>query len=108
MVDTEAISPGAKPGVFSSIWVTVPPHVAKPDLLDRIHVMRCPIDSSDLVEICATSIKVAHRQCPVSALRGESSDQRSPIRDLRKQARHIDADQPECGEIDTDHPIGLG
>ena len=44
----------------------------------------------------------------VRTVRGEGSHQRFPIRDFRAQVRHGDADEPECGEIDTDHPIGLG
>jgi len=35
-------------------------------------------------------------------------DQGFPVRDLREQIRHVDADEPEHGEIDTDHPIRLG
>src|SRR5215469_2765741 len=108
MVDTESITSGAKPRVFASLWIAVTPQVVKPDLLDRIHIMRCRVDRPRLVEICATSIKVADGQCTVSAQRREASDQRFPIRDFRAQVRHVDTDEAKRGEIDTDHPIGLG
>ena len=55
-----------------------------------------------------TYIKVADGQRTVSARRGEGSDQRFPIGDLGEQVRHVDAEEPERREIDTDHPIGLG
>src|SRR5215471_7739066 len=100
--------PRAEPGVFAPVWIAVPPQIAKPDLLYRIHIMRCRVDRPRLVEICATSIKVADGQCSVSARRREGSDQRFPIRDFRAQVWHVDADEAERGEIDTDHPIGLG
>src|SRR5215813_13277795 len=102
MVDTESITSGAKPGVFASLWIAVTPQVAKPDLLNRIHIMRCRVDRPRLVEICTTGIEVADGQCAVSTLRREASDQRFPIRDFREQVRHVDADEPERGEIDTD------
>src|SRR5258708_24302113 len=108
MVDTEPITSGAKPGVFASVWIAVTPQVAKPNLLDRIHIMRCSIDRPRLVEISATSIKVADGQRSGSALRGECSDQGFPVRDLREPVRPVDADDPEHGEIDADHPIRLG
>src|SRR5215470_6448885 len=108
MVDAEPVTLGAKTGVFTSLWVALTPQVAKPNSLDRIHIMRCPIDRSRLVEICATSIKVADGQCTVSALRRERGDKRLPIRDFREQVWHIDADEPEFGEMDTYHSIGLG
>src|SRR5436190_23306843 len=85
MIDAEPIMPRAEPGVFASVWIAVPPQIAKPDLLDRIHVMRCRVDGPCLVEICATGIKVADSQCTVSARRREGSDQRFPIRDFRAQ-----------------------
>src|SRR5262245_7429170 len=108
MVDTESITSGAKPGVFASLWIAVTLQVVKPDLFDRIHIMRSRVDRPRLVEMCSTSIKVADGQCSGCALRGECSDQGFPVRDLREQIRHVDADEPEHGEIDTDHPIRLG
>jgi hypothetical protein len=42
------------------------------------------------------------------ALRREGSDQRFPIGDFREQVRHVDAEEPERVEIDTDHPVRLG
>src|SRR5262249_61922467 len=59
MVDAEPIIPRAEPGVFASVWIAVPPQIAKPDLLDRIHVMRCCVDRPHLDEKSATTIKVA-------------------------------------------------
>jgi len=44
MVDAEPIIPRTKPGVFASVWIAVPPQIAKPDLLDRIHIMRGRVD----------------------------------------------------------------
>jgi len=108
MVDAKPVIPGAEPGIFASAWITVPPQIAKPDLLDRIHVMCCRVDCSRLVDIGATSIKIADSQCSAGALRGEGRNQRVPIRDLCQQVRHIDADEPERLKIDTDHPIGFG
>src|SRR6516162_6418484 len=108
MVDTESITSGAKPGVFASLWIAVTPKVVKPDLLDHIHIMRCRVDRPCLVEIGATGIEVADGQRSGCAPRGECSDQSFPVRDLREQIRHVDADEPERGEVDTDHPIRLG
>src|SRR5215831_10420832 len=108
MVDAEPIIPRTKPGVFASVWMAVPPQVAKPDLLDRIHITCGRVDRPRLVEICTTGIEVADGQCAVSAPRGEAGDQRFPIRDFREQVRHVDANEPERGEIDTDHPVRLG
>src|SRR5215813_1523424 len=67
MIDAEAIIPRAEPGVFASVWIAVPPQIAKPYLLDRIHIMRCRVDCPRLVEICPTSNKVTDGQCAVSA-----------------------------------------
>src|SRR6516164_4378232 len=103
MINAESIIPRAEPGVFASVWIAVPPQIAKPDLLDRIHIMRGRVDRPRLVEICTTSIKVADGQCTISAGRREGRDQRFPIRDFRAQVRHVDADEVEVerGEIDT-------
>jgi hypothetical protein len=54
MIDAKPIIPCAKPGIFALVWMAVPPQIAKPDLLDRIHVMRCRVDRSRLIDICAT------------------------------------------------------
>src|ERR1700756_3680878 len=108
MVNAKYIIPRAKPGIFASLWIAVPPQIMKPDLLECIHVMCCRVDRPRLVDIGATSIKVANGQCTARALQGEGGDQRFPIRDLREEVRHVDADEPECLEIDTDHPIGFG
>ena len=58
MVDAKPIIACAEPRVFALQRVAVPPQIAKPDLLDRIHVMRCRVDCPRLIHICATSIKV--------------------------------------------------
>src|SRR5215469_13603251 len=108
MVDPKSITSGAKPGVFAALWIAVTPQVVKPDPLDRIHIVRCRVDRPRLVEICSTSIKVANGQCWGCAVRGECSDQGFPVRDLRELIRHVYADEPEHGEINTDHPIRLG
>ena len=65
MIDAEPVIPRAEPGVFAPVWIAVSPQIAKSDLLDRIHIMRCRVDRPRLVEICATSIKVADGQCTV-------------------------------------------
>jgi hypothetical protein len=60
MVDAKPIIPCAKPGILASVWMAMPPQIAKLDLLDRIHVMCCRVDRPRLVDICATSIKIAN------------------------------------------------
>ena len=44
MVDAEPVTLGAKPEVFTSLWVALTPQVAKRNSLDRIRIKRCPID----------------------------------------------------------------
>jgi len=82
-------------------------HRSRNPICSIASIMRCRIDRPRLVDICATSIKVADGQCTLRALQGEGSDQRFPIRDLGTEVRQIDADEPEHVKIYTDHPIGL-
>jgi hypothetical protein len=70
--------------------------------------MGCRVDRPRLVEICATGVEVADGQRMASALRGEGGDQRFPIRNFREEVRHVDAAESERGEIDANHPVGLG
>ena len=91
MVDAEPIVPRAEPGVFALVWIAVPPQVAKPDLLDRIHIMCGRVVGTALIE-------VADGQRTFSARRGERGDQRVPIEDFREQVRHVDAEEPEHGD----------
>ena len=72
--------PGADTEVFATVWIPVLPQVAKPDLLDRVHVMRRRVDPPYLVEISATGIEVADDQRTVTAPREKGGDQRFPIR----------------------------
>jgi len=48
VIDAELVTPGAEPGIFAAIRVTVPSQVAEPDPLDRIHVSRVdrPVSST--------------------------------------------------------------
>ena len=108
MVDAEPIIPRAKPGVFASVRIAVPPQVAKPDLLYCIHIMCGRVDRPRLVEICTARIEVADGQRTISTRRGEGGDQRFSIGDLHEQVRHIDAEELERREIDTDHSVRLG
>jgi hypothetical protein len=63
LVDAEPIIPRAKPGIFASVWIAVPPQVAKSDLLDRIRAAPPRPAASRPARLLGTSDKVADPGC---------------------------------------------
>src|SRR5204863_249462 len=67
VVDAEPVAARAVPGKFAALGIAPPPHIAEPDRLDRIQVMRRRVDRSRLVDIGAAGIEIGDRGKPRSA-----------------------------------------
>jgi hypothetical protein len=59
VVDAEAVSPGAEPGIFPKFRITAAPQVAKSDLGHSVHIVRGSVDGARLVEVGAAGVEVA-------------------------------------------------
>jgi hypothetical protein len=59
-----------------------------------------------LVEVGAAGVEVADGKGVPAGL-AQGGDQHLPVGDFREEVRHVDADQPEHGELNSDHAVGL-
>ena len=108
MVDAEAVAARRVPGEFADLGIAAAPQIAKPDRLDRVHVMGADIDRAGLVDIGAAGVEIADRErLGLQRFGGERGDQRLPIRHFLHQIRHVDAVDPQRAEIRPHHAAGI-
>jgi hypothetical protein len=78
VVDAEAVSPGAEPGIFPNFRIAAAPQIAEPDLGHFVHVMCGSLAGARLVHVGTASVEVADGERLPADL-AQARDQRLPV-----------------------------